>query len=185
MAGWGSGKQTLPAGDHLAQIRDWKQTKSQPRNPNEEPKDQFEWGLDIQIKGQWKARKIWTGQDFCDPTGRDPQFIPKLVKLVHACGLPLPKSPAEAAAWDPNAMIGRQFVIHVEEDTLTGKVTETYRAVQGAAQNAGAGMPAAQPAPPTPAPTSDPFVGDAGATPREPALAGAGATSAASASDPW
>lgn len=174
MASWGAAKKSLPVGRHLAQVRDYAETESKPMNPGEEPKPQFKWGVDVQYSGKWNPWTIWTGQNFCDPSQvKDPQFITKLTKFAHACGVALPKSEAEALAWDPNCMIGQRFFIEVVKDDLTGKVTETYKRVPA---------PQVAPAPTAtaPSPASDPFDGDAGAhASREPVGA------AASTPDPW
>lgn len=172
MAGWGSGKSQLPKGKHVAQVRDVKNTMSKGFQ-DKAPAPQFEWGVDVQINGQWIAHTIYTGQNFCDPSSlSNPQFVPKLMRLVKACGVALPTNAAEAQRWDPQILIGKQFGIQVDEDPETNALVTRYVLLKSQGQQSAA-------------PAADPFTGDAGSTtPREPALAGAGASSNA-APDPW
>lgn len=154
MAGWSSGKKGLglaPApSPYAAHIADCKAIKGQDPKTKEET-DRFQWGVDIWIGNQWVRKSIFTGTNFCDLSNiRDPQFIPNLVKLVRACGLPVPQSADEARAWHPNTLIGQRFGVRVEEDS--GIITERYvrldaQQPQAApVQQAPAPAPQAQPA---------------------------------------
>lgn len=120
-AGWGSGANTdLAPGKWRAQIRDVTRVEGTDfKDPNKKV-EQFKWECDVQLEGQgvrWEQHTVYTGVRFADMTKiKDPQFVPKLNRLVRACGVKLPTSADEAKAWQENDMIGLQFGILVQPD---------------------------------------------------------------------
>jgi hypothetical protein len=120
-AGWGSGGNTdLKPGRWIAQIRDVNRTEGQDFNDKTKKIEQFKWDCDVQLQGgdgRWQPHTIYTKCAFADMAKIDnPQFVPKLNRLVRACGVKLPTNADEAQAWDEQAMIGMRFGILVQPD---------------------------------------------------------------------
>lgn len=120
MAGWGSGsKVELPVGTHVHYINGGKETTGKDFNDPNIEVPQFEFDCQYQIEGteEWKSRKIWTKTDFkpWDSIGQA-KHIPKLMKIIKACGLASPQSQAEAQAWTPDMLQGQYFRVQVEEN---------------------------------------------------------------------
>lgn len=134
-AQWSSnsgGGLNLSAGQHVAQIVGVATTPGKQFPDGRPPKPQFQWQLRVWLQNNWTERRIWTGTAFVDLSGiTDPQFIPKLVKLVRACQHPLPQSAEEAAAWQETSLIGAQFVLEIRPNPDLPSITETiYRPYQ-------------------------------------------------------
>ena len=200
MAGWGSGgsKLDLPPAPtpYTAQVADVEVKRQADYNDKSKEVERFKFSVDVWINGAWARRTLWTGTNFSDPKDlSDPQFVPKLMKLVRACGLPFPANAQEAAAWDPNnCLIGKRFGILCQPDPESGVVqTKFVPLANGQAIGAHVAAtpppaaPAANGAPPPPAANGappDPFTGDAGATAPTPEQM-ATAQQVAGGADPW
>jgi hypothetical protein len=152
-AGWGSGKSELAPGRWLAQIRDVSRVEGEDFNDKSKKIEQFKWECDVQLQGgnnRWEPHTIYTKCSFADMAKiKDPQFVPKLNRLVRACGVKLPTCAEEAQAWNEQDMIGMRFGILVQPDpedpnTVTTKYV-TVPANQQVQSAADALAPAAAP----------------------------------------
>lgn len=197
MAGWNSGGSfALPLSPevYVCQIADVSQVEGKPFK-DKPAKDRFKWTVDVWMGNQWVRKALYTGIEFQDASKvSGAQWMPELMKLVRACGRPLPQTPAEALAWNANDLIGVRFGVRMETDEA-GAPQKRYVQILDAAPQQHAPVPqvaaptapqpvpvqaAAPPAPVTaPPPPSaqtapppaqnasepDPFDGDAGAIP--------------------
>jgi hypothetical protein len=179
MAGWNDGGKglNLPPGDYVTHITEYKSVMSKGFQ-GKEPEEQWQWGIQLQMpNGTWVGRSLFTGQRFTDPAKlSDPQFIPKLMRVVRACGLPLPSTAAEAKAWQPDLLLNKQFITRVVEDEETGATEIKYLQVNGtqAAPRPAAQAPARPAAAATPKAAKPPRVNPPGFFPPKPAAAPSG-----------
>jgi hypothetical protein len=168
-AGWGSDNNTdLAPGRYVAQIKDVSQVEGSDFNDKSKKVQQFRWETDVQAQGgdgRWSPHTIYTKTAFTDMSRiKDPQFVPKLCRLVRACGLALPTNAEEARAWDENGMIGLRFGILVSPDPEDqNTVTTKYVTLPASAQvktTADALEPALAGAAKVKASAADPWAGD-------------------------
>lgn len=141
MAGWGSSSNfDLPLGTHVHYINGVTQDKGKDFKDKSKEVDQFKWDVQYQEEGseEWKSRIIWTRQDFLPwESITAAHLIPKLMKLVRACGLACPQTQAEAEAWDENSLVGQYFRVKVEADEESGKNIEKFVPMEGVAPGPG------------------------------------------------
>jgi hypothetical protein len=149
-AGWSSGVGKLPVGRYIAQIKDVSTVKTTDYNDKTKEVEQFKWDCDVQKiggSGRWESHKVYTGNAFRDPaTIKDAKFMPKLHRIVRACGTKIPTSAAEALAWDEQALIGQRFGIHVIADVEDPNVVD-IKYVQLPAAQAEAAVAVPEPSP--------------------------------------
>jgi hypothetical protein len=155
-------------------VTDWAQVEGKAFQDKPNPGPRFKFSVDVWMGNAWQRKTIFTGTNFCDPNQVSAaSFIPKLVKLVRACDMPLPMDAQQAAAWTADCLIGKRFGILMSPDPETGKVEPRFvRLAQAPVlprppeRPAPAAPPAQQfqPPAPTPAPPQyapppdDPFV---------------------------
>lgn len=169
MAGFGAGANfDLPQGTHVHYINGVSRTTGQSFKDKTKEVDQYLWDVQYQEEGseEWKSRKIWTGQNFLLwESITAPHLIPKLMKIVKACGLPSPQSREEAEAWDEESLVGQYFRVKNEPDEESGKLVEKFIPMEGVKPGPGAigkggaaatKTPAAPPAAPKNAPKATP-----------------------------
>ena len=188
MAGkWGSnggGGMRLPAGLNTAQVVSVQAVLSTKLKDQGKDPEQFEWSVQVWVGGKWEPRKIWTGRSFQDPSSISaPQFVPKLMKLVRACGQPLPTTASEATSWREDSLVGHRFGILMQPDPEDPSTLRDYivplQQQPTPAPPPGEALLLAPPPPPAAVTSPDPFGGtDPGSTP-PPALVGASAGAAA------
>lgn len=160
MAKWGNsgGGMRLPAGRYTAQIVDVKLIESEQLRAQGKDPEQFEWTINVWLGDRWESRKLWTGCTFQDPASiKDIRFVPKLMKLVRACGMSLPTTKEQAEQWDEESLIGRQFELLIQPDPENPDVLKDYLvAPQGGQQAPSPTRPPKAVA--TPPVSNDPFV---------------------------
>jgi hypothetical protein len=188
MAGWGGANQ-LPAGDYYVQITDVKPVMGKDFNDKTKEKPQYEWKADAFMPdGRWQTQTLWTPQSFTPPDQEaTAKFISGLNRIVRACLSPMPQSADEARAWDQKRLIGRGFILRMDQDPERPQqlvkrylpLTFAHRAllpptIGQVMANMGIAQPQAQ-APQAAVPTQPQAVAPAPAAP-QPQLVGAGVT---------
>ncbi len=142
MAGFGSGANfDLPQGTHVHYINGVSHTETTGFRDKTKIVKQFLWDVQYQEEGsdEWKSRKIWTGQDFLLwESITASHLIPKLMKLVRACGMASPQTQEEAAAWNEEILVGQYFRVKNEPDEESGKLVEKFIPMPGVAPGPGA-----------------------------------------------